>query len=166
MSYERRSPSFLPTAMFSTLGLFQKLPCPERSRCTRPNCLFSHADDITQIPTVRVPVDAQKPQPTAAAPQPSVPQPVASTSKQQTQIAKIESSIPAKRPLSFVRPGPSAASSPGKVAEPPRKLQRVGNTQIPASVQTPAYTTVCTRIYPSKELKISIMLRMEYLCLE
>lgn len=126
------------TVMFPTLGLFQRLPCPEKQSCERPNCLFSHSPDVTQVPTVAIPVDAPKP---AAPPQV---QPVASSSSIPVK-AKTTHVVPVKRPIG----SPFRTASPNNgfsSREPPSKLQRVGTPQRPVAVPTMAYTSVSVKI--------------------
>ncbi|KAI0347258.1 ribonuclease H-like protein [Trametopsis cervina] len=109
--------------MFSTLGLFDKLPCPEKDQCKRPNCVFSHSPDVKHVPTAHVPVD--------------VPKPVASSSKvtppeaaSGSKVVARPSVIPAKRPVTSTL----ARANNGAPAEPPRKLQKVGSTARPVAV--------------------------------
>ncbi|KAI0723275.1 Rexo1 protein [Earliella scabrosa] len=111
--------------MFSTLGLFHNLPCPEKQDCKRLNCVFSHRPDLTQIPVTPVPVETPKPtHAPSVATNPAVSQHVASPSN----------FLPAKRsissPLRAGAPGPSN----GSTSEPPRKLQRMGTPQRPVAV--------------------------------
>ena len=121
--------------MFPTLSLFQKLPCPEKQSCQRPNCLFSHSPDITQVPTVPIPVDAPKPVASQT-------QPIPSSSKIPAQ-AKNSHVVPAKRPVSSpLRAAGPSNGTPSR--EPPSKLQRVGTSQRPAAVSTMSYTSVST----------------------
>ena len=124
--------------MFSTLGLFHNLPCPEKQDCKRLNCVFSHRPDLTQIPVTPVPVETPKPTHTpAVATNPAVSQPAASSSKL----------LPAKRsissPLRAGAPGPSN----GSTSEPPRKLQRMGPPQrpvaVPSAPPTSSVSTLC-----------------------
>ncbi|KAF7793647.1 hypothetical protein EIP86_004762 [Pleurotus ostreatoroseus] len=105
--------------MFSTLGLFHKLPCPDKPRCQRTNCLYSHASDIVQVPTVPIPVDAPK-------------QPTPSSSKTPLK----EHVTPAKRSIGLVERPRISNSNPSKHIEPPRKLQRIGTPQRPAAAPT------------------------------
>lgn len=122
--------------MFPTLGLFRKLPCPEKAHCQRQNCLFSHSPEVTEIPVTPVPVEIQKP---------VVPQissqldPIASSSKTPLAQAKPAHVVPAKRPMgSPLRP----AANGKPPTEPPSKLQRVGTLQRSIAVPTLAYTSV------------------------
>ncbi len=141
--------------MFPTLGLFQKLPCPEKPKWKRPNCLFSHRDDVTEVPTVRVPVDVPKlPQATTRA-HLSTPPPVASSSKTQIPIPGKSTSIPAKRSINS--PLRAAGSSNGTAVshgvEPPAKLQRVGTAQRPTAIPTATQTTVSSPLRIYKQVK-------------
>ncbi|KAI0773440.1 Rexo1 protein [Irpex lacteus] len=108
--------------MFSTIGLFSKLPCPEKETCKRPNCLFSHSPDVKQVPTVRVPVGAPKASSSKSVPVHSQPSP--SSSKIKTSVPNA-SVVPAKRPGQLI--------SNGVAAEPPRKLLKVGPTSKPVA---------------------------------
>ena len=90
----------LDLEMFATLGLFSSLPCPERSSCSRPNCLFSHSADI---PPQRQLV---LPKPTPAKPTPAEPKPTL---------------VPAKRPTAPSTP-PEPPRKLQKVAPPQRPL--------------------------------------------
>ena len=119
--------------MFPTLGLFQSLPCPEKSYCQRSNCVFSHRPDITHIPVTAVPVDAPKPAPApapASASKASVSQPTPGYS----------TSIPTKRsvssPLRVAGPSNGTPSN-----EPPKKLLRTGPPQRPIAVPSGTQTT-------------------------
>ncbi|GAW07161.1 rexo1 protein [Lentinula edodes] len=127
--------------MFSTLGLFANLQCPQRDSCTRPNCLFSHnaSSDLPPPITLRIPVDEPK---------------VASTSSLPSPVSQAEQvkTVPAKRTVnsSPLRATGSPTLTPN---EPPRKLQklnppqkRVVQTSTPAGVPilqvTPATSAV------------------------
>ncbi|KAI0375608.1 ribonuclease H-like protein [Pilatotrama ljubarskyi] len=127
--------------MFPTLGLFQTLPCPDRPRCTRLNCIFSHNPDHAQIPVTPVPVDVPKP---SASDSTAPSKPTASTSlssKPSTSAAAATStSIPAKRPISspLRAAGPSNGTS---TSEPPTKLQRTGTPRRPVAVPSGPQTT-------------------------
>ncbi|KAJ4481644.1 Rexo1 protein [Lentinula edodes] len=127
--------------MFSTLGLFANLQCPQRDSCTRPNCLFSHnaSSDLPPPITLRIPVDEPK---------------VASTSSLPSPVSQAEQvkTVPAKRTVnsSPLRATGSPTLTPN---EPPRKLQklnppqkRVVQTSTPAGIPilqvTPATSAV------------------------
>ena len=114
--------------MFATAGLFSKLPCPEKERCKRPNCLFSHSPDVKEIPTVRVEVDAPKASSSKSVAGPS---PSSSKIKSNTSTTTL---IPAKRPTVISNGGPS---------EPPRKLLKVGPASKPAALPSASVAAVC-----------------------
>ncbi|KAF5390620.1 hypothetical protein D9757_002712 [Collybiopsis confluens] len=48
--------------MFSPLGLFRSLPCPERDSCTRLQCVFSHKppEELPRPPSLTIPVEEAK----------------------------------------------------------------------------------------------------------
>ncbi|KAF7292400.1 Exonuclease domain-containing protein [Mycena chlorophos] len=93
--------------MFSTLGLFARLACPDGSACKRTNCLFSHERDLLAPVGLTIPVESPAPA-----------RPVASTSSSST--------VPAKRPGSPASPRD----------EPPRKSLKVApNRAVPAPRQ-------------------------------
>ncbi|THH19866.1 hypothetical protein EW146_g1402 [Bondarzewia mesenterica] len=109
--------------MFSSLGLFQSLPCPAKPQCQRTNCLFSHRPDVVEK-SLSIPHDE--------------PQPVASSSSSSTQSPR--SSVPAKRPAA-VSASPSISTTKGfSSTQPPRKIQKVGTVQKPFAVPTASYT--------------------------
>ncbi|KAK7061804.1 exonuclease domain-containing protein [Favolaschia claudopus] len=85
--------------MFSSLQLFQRLPCPDSEKCTRPQCLFSHRTDLPRPPTLVVPIE----------------RPVQSE----------KSTIPAKRPV----PSTSSSPSRSATQEPPRKQQKLASSR-------------------------------------
>lgn len=91
--------------MFSSLHLFQQLACPDKAKCSRPQCLFSHRTDLVPPPVLVVPVE----QPAA----------IASSSKTPT-------TIPAKRPV---------ASTSATPQEPPRKQQKLTPNRAAAAPQ-------------------------------
>lgn len=139
--------------MFPTLGLFHKLPCPEKAHCQRPSCLFSHSPEVTEVPVIPIPVDVPKP----AAPQ-TPPQPAASSSKTPSIQAKPAHVMPAKRSIG----SPLQAARNGTLPSgPPSKLQRVGTPQRPVAVPTLSYTSVGTRYMAWKAVLISIVLAQE-----
>lgn len=98
--------------MFSTLGLFRQLPCPQLDICTRQNCLYSH------LPSARASSFVSQRQPAVSSAAQST------LGRSVTQSKPVET-VPAKRPaISQVKR--SSVST-----EPPRKLQKVGPTQRP-----------------------------------
>jgi RNA exonuclease 1 len=122
--------------MFPTLGLFQKLPCPHKAHCERPNCLFSHSPEVTQVPTVSIPVDIPKPLP-------QTPPSAASSSKTPSAQPKTSYVVPVKRPVGSPFRAPATPPS----VEPPSKLKRMGTTQRPIAIPTLAYTSVSAPLY-------------------
>jgi RNA exonuclease 1 len=117
------------TSMFSSLKLFQNLPCPDRINCTRPRCIFSHRDpsDLPSPPLLNIPFEEPN---------------VASSSTQQGVPTSVKSStIPAKRGV-VSSPLRTVTSSASPIGEPPRKLQKLGSARKPSAVQTPSDTTV------------------------
>ncbi|RDB22461.1 Exonuclease GOR [Hypsizygus marmoreus] len=101
--------------MFSSLGLFQTLACPEKDTCTRRPCVFSHRADLP------------------------APLPLSIQVRDSTQPSSSKSTIPSKRavPASPHRVG-SAPPTPN--GEPPRKLQKLGVKQRPLPVLTSSHT--------------------------
>ncbi|EKM59227.1 uncharacterized protein PHACADRAFT_113612 [Phanerochaete carnosa HHB-10118-sp] len=121
--------------MFPTLGLFHKLPCPEKAHCQRQNCLFSHSPEVTEISVTPVPVEVQKP----VLPQiSSQPESIASSSKTPFAQARIAHVVPAKRSMGSPLRLAANGTPP---TEPPSKLQRVGTLQRSIAVPTLAYTS-------------------------
>ncbi|KZT20361.1 ribonuclease H-like protein [Neolentinus lepideus HHB14362 ss-1] len=115
--------------MFSLLGLFQKLPCPDRNNCKRPRCLFSHRPDASETLSLSIPLDGPK---TAPTPGPS------------TSAGETKSTVPAKRPaLSQADPAwrPGSTSNGNAALEPPRKLQKTGLGNKPVAVPTASTTS-------------------------
>ena len=107
------------TKMFSSLGLFQNLPCPERTTCTRPTCIFSHRTDLPPSPSLNIPVNEPK---------------IASSSTQRG----LSAAIPAKRSVNASLP----ESGNGRpLGEPPRKLQKL-SPQKALAVPSTSYTSV------------------------
>ncbi|KAL0949464.1 hypothetical protein HGRIS_009518 [Hohenbuehelia grisea] len=131
--------------MFSSLGLFQGLQCPQSSNCSRQTCLFNHSSDLKPPPSLQIPVDEPK-QPsssqsssaatTVAAPAPSAP--VRSLAKS-GPAPHTKRTLPAASSQSqFKGAGFSSLNGPG---EPPRKLQKLGPTQRPVALPTASHTT-------------------------
>ncbi|KAG5648975.1 hypothetical protein DXG03_000324 [Asterophora parasitica] len=104
--------------MFSSLGLFATLRCPDRPLCTRPQCVFSHRTDLPLPAVLAVPVaptksvPAKRPvplsplRPTAALPLPSAepPRKLQKLAAPQRPVAVSTSSHTNVRPLSSSRP--------------------------------------------------------------
>ncbi|CAA7259853.1 unnamed protein product [Cyclocybe aegerita] len=112
--------------MFSTLGLFSSVACPERASCTRPNCLFSHSQNLPLPRPLGLP-QVRPSQPVASSSSASPPARAAANKPK-------DSLIPTKRPA--VSPVTGAFTSP----EPPRKFQKVGSAQRPSALPTASYT--------------------------
>jgi len=94
--------------MFSSIGLFQNLSCPEGNACTRPTCIFSHRSDLPPPLSLHIPIDE--------------PKPVAPSSAQSEDSNA--STVPAKR--SALPPPSLAQSANGRSTdEPPRKIQKL-----------------------------------------
>ncbi|KAF5322365.1 hypothetical protein D9619_000791 [Psilocybe cf. subviscida] len=107
--------------MFTTLGLFNAVACPDRDACTRSSCLLSHSPDL--------------PQPRGLARISVAPSPSPSSSKPPPATPLKESVVPAKRPA-LISPVKAYKSA----AEPPRKLQKVGPAQRPSALPGVSYT--------------------------
>ncbi|KIM46093.1 hypothetical protein M413DRAFT_441153 [Hebeloma cylindrosporum] len=99
--------------MFSNLGLFKGLACPDHGSCSRSHCLFSHSPNIPQPRALILPV------------------PSLSLEKGKGLEKPKSSVVPAKRPA-IASP---TKGSPGS-AEPPRKTQKVGPIQRPLAVSS------------------------------
>ncbi|KAL4076070.1 hypothetical protein V8B97DRAFT_2020358 [Scleroderma yunnanense] len=113
--------------MFSTLGLFQSLSCPERSKCQRPGCLFSHAKDPPQQPPIVMAIDTKAPN-------------YGSSSNPSHSVSPIVSSVvPAKRPFEL---SASAGSLARNGAEPPRQRLKTTTTSRPAAPSPVAHGTI------------------------
>lgn len=116
--------------MFSPLGLFRSLVCPEKDKCTRVPCIFSHRDGLPPPHaldlTIHLPTQAR---PCIVPPTPQ-PQP-----QQRLSLA------PAKRPLPHTPLG-NDSTIPSVAAEPPRKLQKVGSAQRPLAIPSASHTEV------------------------
>ncbi|KAF9226555.1 ribonuclease H-like protein [Gyrodon lividus] len=110
--------------MFSTLGLFQSLPCPHKSDCKRSVCLFSHAHDLQQQPLIIA---------TAADPTLSI-TPFTTTA---SSAPNPNPTVPAKRPFELsVQPTRNAT-----VNEPPLQRLRTATSQKPVALPTQFQST-------------------------
>ena len=110
-------------SMFSPLGLFKNLPCPQPDGCTRQNCLYSHSPNTPKQRPLNLVPHRQLSS-------------IQSTSRSATQ-SKPQETVPAKRPaISPVKSSPIST-------EPPRKLQKVGPTQQPLAIPSTSTTEVC-----------------------
>jgi RNA exonuclease 1 len=131
--------------MFSSLGLFQSLPCPHKSDCKRSVCLFSHAHDLPQPPLI-IATAAADPTPSVIA---STSSPVASSS-----TPKPKPTIPAKRPFEL-----SARSTRNvTVSEPPPQRLRITTSQKPVALPTQSQTTV-RAFYLLSYLVLKVLIR-------
>jgi RNA exonuclease 1 len=111
----------VPDNMFSSLGLFQTLSCPEGNACTRPTCIFSHRSDLPPPPSLQILIDEPK------------------RSTQSTQNSSLTTSKRTAAAVdSPVRTELNDGISPG---EPPRKIQKL-NTQRALAVPTATHTSV------------------------
>jgi len=119
-------PSSLRPNMFSPLGLFQSLVCPEKDKCTRVPCIFSHRADLPPPPALHLPTQA----PPCTAPTRPQPQP-----QQRLSLT------PAKRPVPHTPPR-NDSTVLSMAAEPPRKLQKVGSAQRPLAIPSASHTEV------------------------
>lgn len=99
--------------MFSSLGLFKSLACPDSHKCTRKSCLFSHQVDISPPISLVIPVDEPR-----------------------TSI------VPSKRPVSLSPHRTGVPTPINQVDEPPRKLQKLGLQQKPLAIPTVTHTNV------------------------
>jgi RNA exonuclease 1 len=109
-------------AMFSTFGLFQSLPCPQRNNCSRPSCIFAHTSDLPSNPTLNIPV--QQPTP--------------------------KSAVPSKRPFHNLAQTPTSSRNgtpSASASEPPTQRLKVGTAQKPAAVPATTHTSVCTHLH-------------------
>lgn len=96
--------------MFSTLGLFQSVPCPNGPECQRPACLFSHTKDLPQQLLIVPVVETKAPSHRSA-----------STGSQVSNSShSISSVVPAKRPFEFSASASSSARNDA-AREPPRQ---------------------------------------------
>ncbi|KAG6336843.1 hypothetical protein ID866_2239 [Astraeus odoratus] len=115
--------------MFSTLDLFQSSPCPERSKCKRSNCLFSHNTDGSQLPLLVAEVN-----PAPRAPRPS---PTSNTSR--LDSPSTSSAVPVKRPHELSAP---TSSRHDVASEPPRQRLRTATGSRPVIPSTTSQGTI------------------------
>ncbi|KAG1806725.1 ribonuclease H-like protein [Suillus plorans] len=108
--------------MFSSLGLFQSLSCPQRNNCSRPSCIFSHNLDLPSHHSLDIPV--QKVQPLPQTPSANV----------------VHRAVPSKRPFHNLAQGPSSNSN-GAPSGPPTQRLRVGTAQKPVAVPVASHTS-------------------------
>ncbi|EIN10457.1 hypothetical protein PUNSTDRAFT_64972 [Punctularia strigosozonata HHB-11173 SS5] len=116
--------------MFTSLGLFRNLPCPDANCRRGGKCLYSHNPETKPPSLPKIPLE-----------QPAPPRPAAAEPSTSKSV-----SIPVKRPAlphgGSPRPhGSFAFGSPGPSSEPPRKLQKVGKgIQKPVPAPAASYT--------------------------
>lgn len=112
--------------MFTTLGLFQNLACPDKIKCTRTSCIFSHRAqaDLPPQPSLFIPVEEPKASISSA-------RPIISTA-----------TIPAKRPVTNSPLRTAGLGNGSSIGEPPRKLQKLGSIQKQASGPSTSSLTV------------------------
>lgn len=129
--------------MFSPLGLFRSLVCPEKDKCTRVPCIFSHRDDLP--PPHALDLTIHLPEvPTQA-------RPCIAPTTHQPQPQQRLSLTPAKRPLPHTPLGNDSTVA----AEPPRKLQKVGSAQRPLAIPSASHTETgvpILRVLPAQSL--------------
>lgn len=124
--------------MFSTLGLFRSVPCPDGSKCKRQGCLFSHTKDPPEqlliVPSVET-------NPTSA---PKVSNP--------SQSASL---IPAKRPFELSASAGSSARDDAAREPPKQRLRTIAtsrsvapSTTTQANVSNPAIFILRHKWYP------------------
>jgi RNA exonuclease 1 len=99
--------------MFSSLGLFKDLACPDLGSCSRPHCLYSHSPNVPQPRTLTL----------AVPPTSLLPSIRRGPEKPRGAVTH------AKRPA-IASP---TKGSPG-YTEPPRKIQKVGPTLRPLAL--------------------------------
>ena len=124
------------------LGLFDSIPCPDKSTCTRNPCLFSHQQGVTDPTAIHIPLIS-----TSKSSFPSAtgfPAKSILKSKPNSDV-----SVPAKRTLSS---SPSISESPATrlsvqqaspTSEPPRKIQRLDGYKKAQPVTASSVQPVC-----------------------
>lgn len=125
--------------MFSSLGLFQNIACPDKNTCSRPHCIFSHRTDLPPPPELYVPVEESKV--TASFPRPS---------------------IPAKRSVAHSPHYTAGKYNGSPLEEPPRKQQKVDSVQKKSTVSSTSYTSVCAIILPYSVCLLLYKFRREF----
>lgn len=135
--------------MFSSrrLGLFDSIPCPEKSTCTRNPCLFSHQEGLADPTAIHIPVVATTARSTSS--QSGSGTPAKSILKSKPRLSS-DVSVPAKRmfsstsSLSSESPGtPLAIQQASPTSEPPRKIQRLDGYKRAQLVTASASQPVC-----------------------
>jgi RNA exonuclease 1 len=125
--------------MFSSLGLFQTLQCPDNDNCRRTQCIFSHRLDLppprqTQIllrepSSVESRISALKSQSTS----------------QTVHVTRSPAATGTKR-AAPVTPPLAGTSNGSPAGEPPRKLQKLNNAERSIAVPSATYTSVITLV--------------------
>ncbi|KAF8529142.1 Rexo1 protein [Hysterangium stoloniferum] len=129
--------------MFSArrIGLFDSIPCPDISTCSRNPCLFSHKRGLVHSSSIAVPVSVIS---TKAPDHVSSVHRVATPTKsilKPTVASSSKASIPTKRPITYsssIKADPPAGSIiTSRPSEPPSKFQRLNTSQraVPALAQ-------------------------------
>ncbi|KAL5508315.1 REX3 [Sanghuangporus vaninii] len=147
--------------MFSSSGLFNNVPCPDKDRCKRARCLFSHSPNAKQPILPHIPVSVPTAGPsrlsnaTNNSPRPERPHPNPPDTRTYA--------VPSKRPASFAKN--SYAQSSGESSnEPPRKtlkLEAPARTTAPPSDHRTVGVPVL-RINPAKS-QVAIPVRQAML---
>ncbi|KAF9247301.1 ribonuclease H-like protein [Melanogaster broomeanus] len=119
--------------MFSTLGHFQSLPCPFKSDCNRPVCLFSHAHDLPQQPLVIATAADPKPQATTTV--------TPSTSSAHNP----NPTVPIKRPFELTAQSASTSRN-ASLSEPPPQRLRTATSQKPVALPTQSQTSTAVPV--------------------
>lgn len=125
--------------MFTSLGLFNKVPCPEKKDCKRTFCLFSHAPDAKEPLMPEIPVAAS-----SATPGPSKPAtPTKPVPARPASNATPGPSILKKRQNAVTAKSYSSQSSSASSEQPPRKLQKLSDSTA-KPLATAQVSTVCS----------------------
>ncbi|KIJ70048.1 hypothetical protein HYDPIDRAFT_121398 [Hydnomerulius pinastri MD-312] len=128
--------------MFSTLGLFQSLPCPQKAECRRPVCLFSHAQDLPQQPLI---IATAAPEPKNASATSSSSSLPLITAPSRSNTPTVKPTVPAKRPFELSAQSSSAARNVA-VNEPPRQRLKTATSQKPIALPSTSQSTVRTGV--------------------
>jgi RNA exonuclease 1 len=135
--------------MFSSLGLFQNLACPDKDNCSRPRCIFSHRTDLPSPPPLYVPFDETKANP-------PIPRPSGST-------------VPEKRPATHSPHSSVGLNNGTSISEPARKLKKLSLVQNQSVVPSTSHTSVSEPYFNFdliSILLIDLRVRQELRCSE
>lgn len=121
--------------MFSSLGLFQSLRCPDNDSCRRTQCIFSHREDLP--PTRETQILLHEPSSVASR---STAYRSPSTS-QAVNTTRTLAATGTKRAVPTTPPGAGTRNG-SPVGEPPRKLQKLSVAQRPIAVPRATSTSV------------------------